>query len=376
MELRAGDLVEVRTKREILQTLDRNGRLDGMPFMPQMFNYCGQRFRVLGSAHKTCDPIYTWSSRRLPNAVHLDLRCDGKAYGGCQAGCLLFWKLAWVKPLSAGSAERSSSSSVEMPSPEQTAAPSPCSEEDVCRATRADDGQDERNARYVCQNTELCDFTSPLSCWNMAQYVEDYRSGNVSLAELFRGALYVWVGRPLGRRGRRFRVVRRLYDAFQALTGGFPLPIEYGAVPAGQPTPVVSLDLKPGELVRVKSHEEILATLDSRNQNRGLGFDVEMVPFCGGVHRVKTRVDRFIDEKTGRIKSLKTPAVILEGVWCCSRFSTCRMFCPRALYSWWREVWLERVPASECNGAANARGESQNNANGPELNRSLPVTSS
>jgi hypothetical protein len=40
---------------------------------------------------------------------------------------------------------------------------------------------------------------------------------------------------------------------------------------------------------------------------------------------------------------LKTPAVILDKVWCQSRYSSCRVFCPRSIYSWWREVWLERV---------------------------------
>ena len=25
------------------------------------------------------------------------VRCDGSAHDGCQAGCLLFWKLAWLK---------------------------------------------------------------------------------------------------------------------------------------------------------------------------------------------------------------------------------------------------------------------------------------
>jgi hypothetical protein len=45
MKLRAGDWVEVRTREEILSGLDENGRLEGLPFMPEMFNYCGQRFR-------------------------------------------------------------------------------------------------------------------------------------------------------------------------------------------------------------------------------------------------------------------------------------------------------------------------------------------
>ena len=35
-------------------------------------------------------------------AVHLDeTRCDGQGHGGCQAGCLLFWKEAWLKRVAA-----------------------------------------------------------------------------------------------------------------------------------------------------------------------------------------------------------------------------------------------------------------------------------
>jgi hypothetical protein len=44
MKLRAGDWVEVRSREEILRSLDENGRLEGLPFMPQMFQYRGQRF--------------------------------------------------------------------------------------------------------------------------------------------------------------------------------------------------------------------------------------------------------------------------------------------------------------------------------------------
>ena len=77
--MRVGDWVEVRSKEEILGTLDRKGRMEGLPFMPQMFQYCGQRFQVFKRAHKTCDWVYTIKSRWLSNGVHLDLRCDGEA---------------------------------------------------------------------------------------------------------------------------------------------------------------------------------------------------------------------------------------------------------------------------------------------------------
>ena len=49
--------MEVRSKEEILRTLDKSGRLEGLPFMPQMFQYCGQRFQVYKRAHKTCDTV-------------------------------------------------------------------------------------------------------------------------------------------------------------------------------------------------------------------------------------------------------------------------------------------------------------------------------
>ncbi|MGD0614565.1 MAG: hypothetical protein ABSA69_03870, partial [Verrucomicrobiota bacterium] len=81
----------------------------------------------------------------------------------------------------------------------------------------------------------------------------------------------------------------------------------------------------------------------TENKNRGLFFDAEMVPYCGGTYRVLKRVDRILDEKTGKMVRFKNQAVILEGVICQSRYSDCRMFCPRAIYSYWREIWLERV---------------------------------
>src|SRR6478735_1789385 len=99
--MRAGDWIEVRSKQEILATLDDKGQLGGMPFMPQMFQYCGQRFKVYKRGHKTCDTIvFNWDSpgRRVADGIHLNLRCDGAAYGGCQAACLIFWNEAWLKP--------------------------------------------------------------------------------------------------------------------------------------------------------------------------------------------------------------------------------------------------------------------------------------
>src|SRR4051812_22220842 len=99
MPLKAGDWVEVRSKEEILRTLDWQAELDGMPFMPEMLQFCGKRFMVSKRAHKTCDTVFPVRGRRLDGAVHLETRCDGSAHGGCQAGCLIFWKEGWLRPV-------------------------------------------------------------------------------------------------------------------------------------------------------------------------------------------------------------------------------------------------------------------------------------
>ena len=74
---------------------------------------------------------------------------------------------------------------------------------------------------------------------------------------------------------------------------------------------------------------------------RGLSFDQEMVPYCGRTARVKAKVERFIDERTGRMVELTSDAYILDGVVCQSVRSDKRWFCSRDIYPWWREAWLE-----------------------------------
>jgi hypothetical protein len=116
-----------------------------------------------------------------------------------------------------------------------------------------------------------------------------------------------------------------------------------GVHPDPKNAPVNALDLRPSELVRVKPYDDILKTIGADMTHRGMVFDAEMVPYCGGVFRVRSRVERFIDEHTGLMRRMRTPAVILENVWCRSHFSFGRLFCPRAIYIWWREAWLERA---------------------------------
>lgn len=90
--------MEVRNELEILSTLDENGCLDGLPFMPEILQFRGQRFRIYKSAHKTCDKIQKTGLRRMKQVVYVDnLRCSAEFHSECEASCLLFWKEAWLK---------------------------------------------------------------------------------------------------------------------------------------------------------------------------------------------------------------------------------------------------------------------------------------
>jgi hypothetical protein len=338
--LRAGDWVEVKSKEEILLTLNNQAQLDGLPFMPQMFQYCGQRFRVYKSAHKTCDTVFPVRGRRLADAVHLETRCDGQAYGGCQAGCLIFWKEAWLKRADESAARLAKQ---EPAIGKATGEVEGCTEQNVLKSTRTAGQERESDPTYVCQATLLPYYTTDLKSYDLRQYLEDFTSGNETIGRMISIFCYVATNTLMNGGLGLGRPLRWLYDRFQGVRGGTPYPRRWGTIPQGEKTPSLDLDLQPGELVRVKPYKEILKTLDKSNRNRGLFFDAEMVPYCGKTYRVLKRVNQILDEKTGKMMRFKNPCIVLESVICNSCYSEKRFFCPRAIYSYWREIWLERV---------------------------------
>jgi len=350
LNLKAGEWVEVRSRQEILATLGENGCLENMPFMPEMFAFCGQRFRVYKRAHKTCDTVFPVRGRRVSATVHLETRCDGQAHGGCQAGCLIFWKEAWLKRIRCDSPSDGSPRVKTNSGNITTASPVGCTESDVWAHAQASDAESGALV-YKCQATQLPYATTHLAWWDIRQYVEDYSSGNVGLWRILCGLVYSMY-RNLSQAGIGLGpAMRWFFDKFHPLWRGTHFPRKAGTIPDGQPTPIAALNLQPGDLVRVKSHEEILRTLNTDRKNRGLLFDAEMVPYCGETRRVLKRVTKILDEKTGKMQEMKNPCIVLDSAVCQSRYSECRLFCPRSIYSYWREIWLERITSH--NGDAN-----------------------
>ena len=314
--LRNGDLVEVRGPAEILQTLDANGCLDGLPFMPEMASYCGRRFRVDRRAEKVCDTVTnSLQSRRLPDTVLLDdLRCNGHSHGGCQAECRFYWKETWLRR--ADGAEPARGAAVDADAMAALLAV-------VGAAIQTPD----RNGRscYRCQATEAYRASTPLSTADPRPYLRELSTRNTSARVFVRVMSRAVIMQPLQHFGRLRTPVLKGMDSTS---------------PKSEP-----LDLQPGEWVRVKSPDEVRAMLTDTGSNRGLWFDREMLAFCGQVMRVRGRVTRIINEGTGEMIELKSDCIKLENGICSGERSPGRWFCPREIYSYWRECWLERVEA-------------------------------
>jgi hypothetical protein len=296
-----------------LATLDERGAVNGLPFNPEMVTLCGRRFTVERRAERICDTIAYSGTRRLEDTVLLeDLRCDGSGHDGCQTECRLFWKEVWLRkvhpdmPRAAVYAE--SDVSALMVRVSQSA-----------RWTVQIEGKDE--PRYRCQATEHARCSEHVKLWDPRSYAREYTTGNVPLKRFLRVMGRATVQEPM----RKLGLVPEIHVPGTARKGDS----------------FEKLDLEPGELVRVKSKEEIAKTL-REGRNKGLWFDREMLPFCGQVFRVRRRVSRFINEPDGKMVNLKN-AVTLEGVVCSGELSLRRWFCSRAIYSFWRECWLERL---------------------------------
>lgn len=302
--LLVGDLVEVQPLKDIQDTLDESGCLDGLPFMEEMAAFCGRRIRVFRCVDKIFDYGRSARLRRLKDAVLLaDARCDGSAHGGCQASCYLLWRMAWLRPVGdeaeQGSGDRDGRG------------------EPLRLVPAAVYAQPATPSRYTCQFTQVTQASSRISRWDVRQDLRPLLTGNVTALAFCVGAL------------------TRLFNKVQGLWGGSVYP----PMPRGtlKRTPLVRYGLAPGDTVRVRGSERIAATLDERRRNRGLWFDNEMIKHCRQQYRVSMLIQRII-EKDGRILEMKTPAIVLEGVDSSGEFLR---FCAQHELLYWREAWLE-----------------------------------
>jgi hypothetical protein len=297
--LLVGDVVEISSLEEVGKTLDKSGCLDGLPFMPEMARSCGHRARVFRCVDKIYDYGRSKTLRRLKGVVLLGgLRCDGTAHGGCQASCYLLWKTAWLRPVPKAEFAHEWIGD-HTPTAWRESTPS--------------------SGRYTCQYTQLAAASTPMRWWDVRQDLRPLFSGNVTLVAFC------------------VAILTRLFNAVQRARGGVDYPSM--ALGPGGDFRLAGESLAPGDTVRVRAMADIVVTLDPRGRSRGLWFDRDMAKHCGRRYTVLKRVDRIIDDATGRMLEMKTPCLVLAGAEASGEFLR---FCAQHEYPFWREVWLSR----------------------------------
>ena len=98
--------------------------------------------------------------------------------------------------------------------------------------------------------------------------------------------------------------------------------------------------LQTGDDVRIRSREEIEATLNRWKEYKGCGFMDDMWQYCDTVQTVLKPVERFVDERDYQIKNA-SGIVLLAGLNCQGTPIYGR--CDRNCYYFWRIEWLEKI---------------------------------
>lgn len=99
--------------------------------------------------------------------------------------------------------------------------------------------------------------------------------------------------------------------------------------------------LKPGDLVRVRTFEEIKNTLDENGRYKGgMLFIDEMKDFCGKTYRVLKRVNKLFDALPWKMKK-SDEIVILDDVFC-HGYGPYKE-CDRSCFFFWKEAWLKKI---------------------------------
>jgi hypothetical protein len=267
---------------------------------------------------KTCVDIGfpAYPNRRFAanDVVMLDgPRCDGQGHDGCKRGCRIFWKEAWLRP-----AEGAQTST-------------PIAEAGLAELrARLKVKADEK--RYFCQSTELKqateDFPGKTRPWMVRIALRQIRNGDRAALDIAK-RFVIWF----------FTKLRRIRHGDKLLHG------------PNKTTPAASLDLKPGEFVRVKPLDQIVATLDHKGRNRGMNLCYEMTRCCGEEAQVRIRVDRIIDERSGTMRQLQNTVMLRNMRSDPNLCEECLCYdemgdCPRGELMYWREIWLERTKAA------------------------------
>jgi hypothetical protein len=99
-QFKAGDFVRVRSREEIVTTLNFWNEHKSCGFMPEMWSYCGSVQRVLKPVERFLDER-DYKMKKCTGIVLLEgAICQGSAtLGRCDRSCFFFWREEWLEKI-------------------------------------------------------------------------------------------------------------------------------------------------------------------------------------------------------------------------------------------------------------------------------------
>lgn len=335
-----GTVVRIRSEQEIERALTSEGTVEGVPFTYEHRLFCDSTHEVLSEVRSIL--VEGYGQRRIKDVYLLKgATCSGVAHRGCQRNCLLFFRREWLEKPGTSETGQSSVESLRGSIP---------------AGSRYTAGIESGNALPSCQGQGdlLVRATIPWA-FDIWQRIGQIFRAEIGIGEFMSVMLFLWnklwdIEQPVWKLstekfGKAVWVVI-WFLLRQNIGWRFKkfkirnLGSEQSKSSKEQLADITEkMQLQPGERVRVRSREEIIATLGPNGKNRGLSFVGSMLKYCKREYTVMTRVERVIDERTSKLKTL-TGSVMLEGVIC---DGVSYRGCQRKCLWIWRDDWLERL---------------------------------
>lgn len=102
----------------------------------------------------------------------------------------------------------------------------------------------------------------------------------------------------------------------------------------------LELRLQAEDWVRVRSREDIEATLDRWKELKGCAFLENMWQYCGTTQQVLLPMERFLDERDYKVKKVKGVVLLKDNI---CRGTPVFGRCDRCCHLFWRGEWLEKI---------------------------------
>ncbi len=279
----AGELVKVISEDKIAKAVDSKNKRNNGLFMEQMWQYCGNTYKIL----KVVDSIFDEQHKRTLRPRSLIYILDGLICNGelnefpskCDRSCFLLWHEDWL------------------------------------------------------EKTEQLLFTD-----SRLDYMPKKRAGLVGpemcQLQLIEGIGYrnSWPNDKLQYCIRKLRWYRKMF--WRTI---------HDVLNAGKARDLSQDKIQAGDLVRVRCKADIKRTLDGWRKTKGCTFAPLMYKECSKEHRVFKKVDYFFDEYKQKMVKCNG-IVLLEGCFCNGKTAYLKT-CDRTCFYFWQSSWLEKIAA-------------------------------